>query len=94
MTRFQAQRMIWIDAWISRGDVLLNRRHLEMAFDLSTPQASKDLSEFQARWPNRLTYNRSAKAYHATDGSKPVFAEWMHESVFCAGRAAAEACQE
>jgi hypothetical protein len=94
MTRFQAQRMIWIDAWLTRSpDILLNRRHLEQAFDLSTVQASKDIARFQNLWAHRMTYNRNAKGFHAADGTAPVFAQWMHEAVFSAGRAAAEVCQ-
>jgi hypothetical protein len=94
MTRFQAQRMIWIDAWLTRSpDILLNRRHLEAAFDLSTPQASLDLRNFQDCWPDRMVYNSSAKGYHFADKSAAIFPDWMHEAVFCAVRAAAEVCQ-
>lgn len=93
MTRFQAMRLIWIDAWLERSpDIGLNRQHLCLAFDLSVPQVSHDLNLFDDLFPGRLTYNRSAKAYFATPGSKPAFAPWQHEAVFSAGRAASEFC--
>jgi hypothetical protein len=94
MTRFQIHRLIWIDAWLERSpDLGLNRHHLEFGFDLSTPQVSKDLALFQTLFPGRVTYNASAKAYFATPGSPPAFQPWMHEAVFSAGCAAAEAAE-
>jgi hypothetical protein len=92
MTRFQAMRLIWIDAWLERSEFLLRRQHLMEAFDISTPQASYDLKQFNNAFPGRLTFDRSAKGFRATNGSAPAFDPWMHESVFAAGRAAAAAC--
>jgi hypothetical protein len=93
LTRFQAMRMIWIDAWLTRcPDIGLNRRHICFGFDLSVQQASHDLNLFDDLFPNRLVYNESVKAFFANPASSPAFEPWQHESVFAAGRAAAAFC--
>jgi len=43
----------------------INREHLERKFDISTPQASKDLNDFMKSNPNTMFYNLNAKRYEA-----------------------------
>jgi len=94
MTRFQATRMIWIDAWLERSpDLGLRRAHLQLAFDISTPQAALDFRRFAEAYPGRLFYDASKKGYFPASGSGRVFEPWQHEAVFAAGRAAKAACE-
>jgi hypothetical protein len=59
---FQAHRMEWItDCLHVFGFV--NREHLMRKFQLSQPQASKDLAEYQRRHPKAMIYNTSTKRY-------------------------------
>ena len=44
----------------------INRRHVERMFGISTPQASLDLREFQLRFPDEITYDKSSKRYVST----------------------------
>lgn len=62
MTFFQMLRAIWIDAHVTEWG-FIRRQHICDAFGISIPQASADLSAFQARWPDAITYDRSAKRY-------------------------------
>jgi hypothetical protein len=41
----------------------VNRADLQVKFEISTPQASTDLREFQALYPNAMTYNTRTKRY-------------------------------
>ncbi len=43
----------------------INRRHLEVKFGISTPQASLDLSRFAAEHPKAMAYDPSRKCYVA-----------------------------
>lgn len=65
MTHAQTLRLIWIDAFVAQGNVLLNRKHLELTFGISTPQASNDLKKFMCLFPGRLSYSLSGKGYYA-----------------------------
>ncbi|MDI3335848.1 hypothetical protein QKW60_05485 [Defluviimonas aestuarii] len=62
MTWFVEKRIEWIGEMI-RVYGFINREHIERMFDVSTPQASLDLREFQRRFPDAVTYDRSAKRY-------------------------------
>ena len=42
-------------------------------FNVSEPQASKDLTLYQERAPENAVYDKNAKRYVATDGFRPVF---------------------
>ena len=70
MTWFTEKRLAWI------GEMLeiygyINREHVERKFGVSTPQASADLREFDARFPGRMSYDRSAKRYTAALSEPP-----------------------
>lgn len=63
-------RMDWI-----RESVLIfgqiNRENICLKFGVSVPQASKDIQKVMERWPDLMTYNRSAKRYER-NGPPPV----------------------
>lgn len=61
---FQRYRLKWI-AETLRIFGFINREHLMRKFDLSTPQASNDLTEFQRLNPKAMIYDKSAKRYVA-----------------------------
>lgn len=44
----------------------IRREHLMRKFDISTPQASVDLRDFQRLYPGKIKYDKSMKAYVAT----------------------------
>lgn len=62
LTFFQRQRMEWIDEML---DVygFINREHLVRKFEISVPQASNDLTQFQRLYPGTCAYNKQAKRY-------------------------------
>lgn len=97
MTRAQMMRLIWIDAWLESGEILLRRAHIEQAFGISTAQASLDLRAFRRLFSRRLGYDASAKGYvrgvippvfHADDRravlTAAAAAERAHYRRFCA----------
>lgn len=43
------------------------RRHLEEAFEISTPQASIDLQAFLRLNPGSMVYDKSLKRYRSTN---------------------------
>lgn len=59
---FKAQRIAWISETV---DIFgfINREHIERKFGVSTPQASLDLRDAMAAYPDLIVYNRSAKRY-------------------------------
>lgn len=69
--RFIEFRLIW------EGGI--NRAEIMEAFDLSVPQASKDLSRYRELAPGNLTYDPSEKRYFAADRFSPIFAETSAE---------------
>lgn len=82
MTRAQLLRLIWIDAFVSAGHrPLLRRAHLELAFEISTPQASLDLRMFMARFPGRLAYDKSARGYQTDRSVSQPFTTAEHNAV-------------
>jgi hypothetical protein len=58
-------RLFW-EGGVNRADII------EM-FDVSVPQASKDLTLYQERAPNNAIYDKSAKRYVASDQFQPCF---------------------
>ena len=58
-------RLYW-EGGVNRADIM------EM-FEVSVPQASKDLTLYQERAPNNAIYDKSAKRYVASDKFKPCF---------------------
>jgi hypothetical protein len=51
----------------------VNRADIVRAFDVSVPQASKDLTLYQERAPDNAVYDKSAKRYVAGPSFKPLF---------------------
>jgi hypothetical protein len=58
-------RLFW-EGGVNRADII------EM-FDVSVPQASKDLTLYQERAPNNAVYDKSAKRYIASDRFEACF---------------------
>jgi hypothetical protein len=58
-------RLFW-EGGVNRSDII------EM-FDVSVPQASKDLTLYQERAPKNAVYDKSAKRYVASDVFQPCF---------------------
>ena len=67
-----AQRFEFIE-WRAYWDGRLNRGDLEREFNISTPQASVDLRNYQEASPGNIEYNSSEKAYVATSNFSPRF---------------------
>lgn len=51
----------------------VNRSDIVDQFDVSVPQASKDLTLYQERAPQNAVYDKSAKRYVASDRFEPCF---------------------
>ena len=51
----------------------VNRSDIVEAFDVSVPQASKDLTLYQERAPHNAVYDKSAKRYVASEAFQPCF---------------------
>lgn len=51
----------------------INRSDITGYFGVSVPQASKDLSQYQAHAPGNVEYDKSEKHYFATDSFGPKF---------------------
>ncbi|MEW9305468.1 WYL domain-containing protein [Labrys neptuniae] len=51
----------------------VNRSDIIEAFDVSVPQASKDLTLYQERAPHNAIYDKSAKRYIASNEFQPCF---------------------
>ena len=58
------QRLAFIEETVRR-DGRINRSDLEKTFDVSTPTASTDFSDFEAQRPGAIRYDTTAKAYVA-----------------------------
>lgn len=58
-------RLFW-EGGVNRSDII------DM-FDVSVPQASKDLTLYQERAPHNAIYDKSAKRYVASDRFEPSF---------------------
>lgn len=68
----QARRLAFIDLRL-QYDARINRRDLIDFFDISTPQASADLSLYQVLAPDNLRYDASLRVYVAGDSFQPIF---------------------
>lgn len=64
MSWFARQRQDWIGETL-RIFGFINREHLQRKFGISQPQASLDLTAFQAAHPEAITYDTSRKCYVA-----------------------------
>lgn len=71
---FLETRLLWEEK-ISRGDLV-------DFFDISTPQATKDLKLYQEKAPKNVYYDKSMKQYVAAEGIDPVFVPFKSESYF------------
>jgi len=69
---FSRKRLEYIDYKIET-EGFINRVDLMQYFDISTPQASKDLSIYQTIAPENLIYDKSQKCYLKSDKFKPCF---------------------
>lgn len=58
-------RLFW-EGGVNRSDIINE-------FDVSVPQASKDLTLYQEQAPENIRYDRSLKRYFATENFKPRF---------------------
>lgn len=58
-------RLFW-EGGVNRADIIA-------MFDVSVPQASKDLTLYQERAPHNAIYDKSAKRYIASDRFSPCF---------------------
>jgi hypothetical protein len=63
---FQEYRLAWIKESVEIFGHI-NRENIMRKFGTSTPQASLDLAEALKRWPDLMTYNRSAKRYERNE---------------------------
>jgi hypothetical protein len=64
---FASQRQDWIaEMLVVYG--FINARHVENKFNISTPQATKDLQKFCAENPDKIAYNASAHRYERKVG--------------------------
>ena len=85
--RWQALRMVWIDAALATGQGL-QRADLRAVFGVSVPTASSDLARFAALFPGRLAYDGRRKAYFAPAMSAPAFPEALRRAAVMAADAA------
>jgi hypothetical protein len=63
---FEQQRQTWIAEMLTIYGYI-NRRHLELKFGISTPQASLDLHRFAVEHPKAVRYDLSRKCYVRAD---------------------------
>lgn len=88
MTYATDRRLDFID-WRLTVHGSIRRQHLMDAFQISQPQASADLTAFEAEHPGAMVYDKSAKQY--VPGRNPYRSKrgWTPEAVnawkqFCA----------
>ena len=66
MRWFEQHRQDWI-AETLRVFGFINRDHLVRKFEISVPQASKDLATFQRDSPTAMAYNLTTKRYESRE---------------------------
>jgi hypothetical protein len=64
VTWCERQRQAWIAEMLTVYR-FINRDHLRRKFDISVPQASKDLQTFARQHPHAMHYDLSRKCYVA-----------------------------
>ena len=79
---YKQYRMNWI-AESLRVYGFINREHVMRKFGLSTPQASKDLNEFQKQNPGMVSYDLHLKKFIAQPIRKPKYE--LCDTVFPSG---------
>jgi len=62
MTWFTEQRFAWIKESVEIFGYV-NRGHIVKKFGITAAQASVDIREVQARWPDLMDYDTSGKRY-------------------------------
>jgi WYL domain len=65
--KFIESRLFW-EGWIRRSNI-------EDFFQISTPQATKDIKEYKDRAPDNISYDSAAKMYVRGLNFKPTFEE-------------------
>ena len=68
MSWYLEHRLDWIYEMV-RIYGFINRGHIMAKFEVSMPQASTDLAEFQRRYPGVIEYDKSAKCYVRKGGA-------------------------
>ncbi|MCA1490147.1 hypothetical protein I6F11_04335 [Ensifer sp. NBAIM29] len=63
-TWFQERRIEWIAEMIAIYG-FINRGHVMKKFDVSQPQASRDLQDAMKQHPDLMRYNMTTKRYEA-----------------------------
>jgi hypothetical protein len=79
-------RLFW-EGGINRSDII-------NTFDVSVPQASKDLTLYQERAPQNAIYDKSAKRYIASEHFEPHFLKPDPDSYLSRLRSVAEGLTE
>ena len=79
-------RLFW-EGGVNRSDII-------NTFDVSVPQASKDLTLYQERAPQNAIYDKSAKRYIASKHFKPHFLKPDPDSYLSRLRSVAEGLTE
>lgn len=75
MNWFNNQRQLWIMEAIHIYG-FINREHIIKKFNVSVPQASKDLNNFVKDNANLLDYNKSSKRYELNE----AFSQSLHRA--------------
>lgn len=68
----QVVRLMWIDDFIDE-EGSIQRADIALAFRMSIPQASHDLSLYRKLNPRRIAYDPSPRSYVMIEGSHPLF---------------------
>lgn len=79
-------RLLW-EGGVNRSDIIA-------MFDVSVPQASKDLTLYQERAPQNAIYDKSAKRYVASHSFSPMFLKPDPEGYLSRLRSVAEGLTE
>jgi hypothetical protein len=85
--RWQALRLVWIDAALSAATGL-RRCDLQAVFGVSIPTASADLARFAVLFPGRMAYDPRRKTHFAVPGTGPVFPDGLRRAAVRAGPSA------
>lgn len=83
----QKMRLAWIDAALSSGR-MVRRSDISDAFEISTPQASLDLTAYREAHPELIRYDNRAKGYFR-DGDGAAYDQSTLDAVQAAQEAVA-----